>query len=273
MKVNLQIFLRIYVGIPGIFSEVNDRKVVQFGGKKVNTMERTAAKIPNFVKNFNYFLKDSPDESIKSITSHVRSFIFVINEVLTNYLVFPAHKIFRQKFRKTCFDFHQGKIDDGGSHQTFHWSQLQPETSGHIPDMYDCWISTWKTPTNWRTAIISDRNKCYSKNDHCRIIGETNYDFWNTKTHSDSFSNFMIFQHKWCDAIPLERIPRTYSTIVAATQDAINVLSHITNESCFSFVTSNLDEVPKIVVELFYGKSVDATLKDVEELLLKLHIK
>lgn len=82
----------------------------------------------------------------------------------------------------------------------------------------------------------------------------------------------MKYQHNWCDAIPLEKIPRTYSTFVAATLDAINVLSLVSNESSFSFVTSNLDEVPKIIVELFYGKSVDANAKDIDEI-LKLHIE
>lgn len=79
----------------------------------------------------------------------------------------------------------------------------------------------------------------------------------------------MLFQHKWSDLIPLEKIPKAYSTIIAATQDAVNVLSQMSGESCYSFVSSNLDEFPKSIVDHFYTK----TLKNVSDVddIIKFH--
>lgn len=53
-------------------------------------------------------------------------------------------------------------------------------------------------------------------------------------------------------------MPTIYSTIVAALQDLVNVNSRRLQQSCFSFVTSDISEFPRSIIELFYGAQIVA---------------
>lgn len=68
------------------------------------------------------------------------------------------------------------------------------------------------------------------------------------------------FQQQWYNSTtPLEKIPSIYTTIIAAAQDLINVNSRNLKQSCFSFITSDPDELPTSTVELFYDFPIVAS--------------
>lgn len=65
----------------------------------------------------------------------------------------------------------------------------------------------------------------------------------------------------------LEKISSIYATIIAALQDLVNVNSRRLKQPCFSFITSNTDEIPDSIVDLFYESSIKAEISCIREVL------
>ncbi|CRK90679.1 CLUMA_CG004380, isoform D [Clunio marinus] len=93
---------------------------------------------------------------------------------------------------------------------------------------------------------------------------------------STSIPKFLIVEslHQWYDhTTSLEKIPSIFATIIAATQDLVNVNSKLLKQSCFSFITCDTDElpIPTSIVEMFYDFVIDSG--NVDQLLDKMEGK
>lgn len=79
-------------------------------------------------------------------------------------------------------------------------------------------------------------------------------------------------QHHWINTCSLEKIPVFYLKSLAALQDVVNVFSRILNESCYSFISSDLDEVPSGVIFSLHNNIVEASERNIQQILDEIKI-